>query len=301
MGTPKELEVYKQRGINLALTPLDRAACAAYIGSGMVEDIQQCYNLAGHAEAFGKVEVCSSPKEAMLRVREIVGKVIPPAIWGYGAAWQVAWVDWFRDRGCPGLEISEFSSRLAPHFGPIWMLDGIAVISKKFTEIHVIQVGEEYRLHRTNGPAILWEDGSCLYALHNIVGLERYCRSATPPSGNVILAEKNATIRQVLLQTFGLSAVFDSLNPKLVAVNPPGNTELYDIELEGRKLRCLRYIWVEYAKDGSLVQLTDVRRCPRTVTEYPIRPPRGFDIDNPDHVRLFSFGLPPSFSFTAET
>ncbi|WP_155060098.1 DUF6745 domain-containing protein [Streptomyces blattellae] len=125
---------------------------------------------------------------------------------------------------------------LARSTGWWWAGDGVCVLAERPAELHTERLGDqgERRLHRADGPAVRFADGTRLHALHGTIVPEW---AITDPTVDRIHAEHNVEVRRSAIERIGWQAYVDQARLRLVATatdpgNPGSGLHLYDVPLD---------------------------------------------------------------------
>jgi hypothetical protein len=108
------------------------------------------------------------------------------------------------------------------------------------------------RLHKEDGPAIKWGDGTCIYFLHGVrVDNPDFIVTPDALTAQRIREEKNAEVRRVMVDRYGAQRFVRDMNPDLVHQDDWG--KLYRADFPGE---VEPYLYVEYLNsspedDGS--------------------------------------------------
>lgn len=110
--------------------------------------------------------------------------------------------------------------------GPWWPLAGLAIVCDRPIELHVEPTGHRqpvgYRLHRNDGPALRWADGSAIYHVHGIDVPADLIESRW--HGAAIHRHPNTEIRRLGIERIGWIRYITEAGWRLVADAPdPGN------------------------------------------------------------------------------
>lgn len=201
-----QLEVYREKWINIGLMPLkDRPKISE---DEMISLIGDLYKQGG-LKPPKKVIFAKSLKEAEdichdlmvevgLRTKKDTGFVWP--IYGcYDAGW-CAWTAYCDEiLNIPKLETTRPLRRLAEVAGFVITLKGVCIVSSPHTEIHLDEDGE---LHNEEGPAIMYEDGYSLYAIHGHVIPDYIITNPEKITLEVISKESNAETRRIMIDFY---------------------------------------------------------------------------------------------------
>ncbi|SEG61107.1 hypothetical protein SAMN05444920_103456 [Nonomuraea solani] len=118
--------------------------------------------------------------------------------------------------------------RVAECAGWWWPYERLAIVTERPVEVHLDDLG---RLHRADGPALLYADGFALHAWHGMpvpAGFGAELGEVTPER---IRAESNAELRRVMLEHFGLERYLAESGAQPVHSDETG--VLWRIELPG--------------------------------------------------------------------
>jgi hypothetical protein len=125
---------------------------------------------------------------------------------------------------------------LARSTGWWWAGDGVCVMAERPIELHTERLGDrgERRLHRADGPAVRFADGTRLHALHGTIVPEWVI---TGPTVERIHAEHNVEVRRSAIERIGWHAYVEQARLRLVATaadpgNPGSDLHLYDVPLD---------------------------------------------------------------------
>ncbi|WP_107082847.1 DUF6745 domain-containing protein [Streptomyces resistomycificus] len=125
---------------------------------------------------------------------------------------------------------------LARSTGWWWAGDGVCVMAERPAELHTERLsafGAELRLHRMDGPAVRFTDGTRLHVLHGTPVPEWV---VTGPTVERIHAERNVEVRRSAIERLGWAAYIEQASLRLVATaddpgNPGSRLQLYDVPL----------------------------------------------------------------------
>lgn len=147
----------------------------------------------------------------------------------------LAWRMWFRD--CAGLELDGDLWDRAQAFadantaGCWWVYRDFVMVADRPTELHLEQVAPtgwgSHRLHRPDGPAVAWADGTAVYAWHGTRVPADLIETGWDTQR--ILAEPNAEIRRCAIERLGWDRFVDQAGLTQVGqtVPDPGNPSQY--------------------------------------------------------------------------
>ena len=128
---------------------------------------------------------------------------------GYGS-----WMD-FMDKtlgvvNCPASVIYREFSKSA---GPTYTMDEFCVVSARPKEIHL----KSGSLHKDGGPAVLYADGFCVYALNGVV-VPKHIAESKPMDFQPewFTKESNVEIRREVVRKFGVEQVCSALKGKII-------------------------------------------------------------------------------------
>ena len=121
----------------------------------------------------------------------------------------------------------------------IYPLKDVCFVSEKPIEIH----RENKKLHCTHDMALKYSDGFGLYSLHGVRFDKKLWESIvnkkiTPKE---MLSIENIEQRYAALKTIGLNYVFDHIPHKLICPKTEMGNELYELDFDGNKVKCLKY------------------------------------------------------------
>ncbi|WP_308402991.1 DUF6745 domain-containing protein [Streptomyces sp. BV286] len=150
-------------------------------------------------------------------------------------------------------------AELARSTGWWWPGEGVCVMAERTTEVHTEPLPNafhgELRLHRDDGPAVRYGDGTATHALH---GTRVPAWVINAPTADRIHAERNVEVRRSAIERIGWGAYIEQAALRHVATAAdPGNTgsdlHLYDVprELWGRPARLLLVVNGSVEPDGS--------------------------------------------------
>ena len=125
--------------------------------------------------------------------------------------------------------------------------------------IHVVLASvhsANQRLHRGDGPAVEFEDGSGVWAWKGVRVPKEVITDIRSYSPQTILAEANAEIRRVMIERYGQDKFFLDAGAKVIHKN--GESELLSIDLPGDPDKRMKAVKV---------------RCPSTSAVYVLRVP----------------------------
>lgn len=161
----------------------------------------------------------------------------------------------------------QWYERLAEISGPRWMHEQFCIVSDR-PEVLTVDNANPPRPHNDNGPFCKWRDGTALYCVHgtrvHAWVIER------PDLLNVarIDAERNAEIRRVMLEKFGVERYMRESNAKVLDEQPA------DHPLKG--LRTARLLRRDVEGDEAIVMVDLLNSTPEpdgSVKRYMLRVP----------------------------
>lgn len=103
--------------------------------------------------------------------------------------------------GLDGLPALAGLGRMARCAGWWWPFERVAIVTERPVEIHLDDLG---RLHRADGPALAYADGFALHAWHGMPVPADFGAAMIGLTAERIRQEKNAELRRVMLEHFGL-------------------------------------------------------------------------------------------------
>ncbi|MCS7478065.1 DUF6745 domain-containing protein [Umezawaea endophytica] len=186
--------------------------------------------------------------------------------------------------GADDLVQLELWATIARSCGWWWPREGVCVVAERPAEVHVEPVaGSAYgesRLHRDDGPAVVFRDGWSLHAWHGTAVPSWVVES---PTVDLIAAEPNVEVRRCAIEHLGWAEFIERAGLTLVSRSPdPGNPDaelrLYDLPYQrwGSRARLLLAVNGSVERDGT-------RR------RYGLRVPPWFD--DPIDAAGWSYGL----------
>jgi hypothetical protein len=227
--------------------------------------------------------------------REII-EAVRDGWWRYcGGQWWANWQAWtayFRD--VCGLELDgdlwdrDRAYATAQSAGWWWPYRHFVVISDRPTELHLEQIREtgwgSHQLHRADGPAITWSDGTGLWFWHGLrVPRELIEEPAESWTVERILRLDNTEIRRAAIERIGWDRLEAQLGEPVATAPDPANAphelRLYDVphELFEERVRLVTMTNASPDKDGT------VRRYGETVPA---------DIEDPVAASAWGWDLP---------
>jgi hypothetical protein len=216
---------------------------------------------------------------------------------GYGWSWGGAWTSFFRD--VCGLELDgdlwdrarayeatmESACWWWPHRRFVMIVERPLEIHRELADPAVLRGWGSHRLHREDGPAVVWPDGWGVYSVHGT----RVPADLIEQGWSVdrILSEPNAEVRRVAIDLMGWDRFIDDAGLMQVgeSVADPGNPgqmlALYDVprRIYDADVRVLLCTNATEERDGSR------HRFGLTVPA---------SIDDPIAAAGWTFGLNPS-------
>jgi hypothetical protein len=151
---------------------------------------------------------------------------------------EVGWISFYvtmRDLlKVSGVDAISGYEMLAKEAGVCFMFDTIAVITHKPTVLHI---NEANRLHCTNGPAIAWADGNCVYSLNGITMPSWLFETPKDQiTGKQIMGIANAEIRGEAIKWYGLNNMLDLLDATVIDTGTEHGYQLLSLDVgTGRK------------------------------------------------------------------
>lgn len=222
-------------------------------------------------EIFNAIADQMGSDNLLTNIREQIGNC------GYGqhdANW-LSWLEYF-ERVCDlqySLDIGGLTT-LARTAGWWWAFDVAAVITERPLEIHRDDQG---RLHNDQGPALMYEDGWGIWAVHGV----RLPSDIIEDPGSVtierIREERNVEIRRIMLEKFGYDRFRAESNATMVHQDDWGT------------------LWrVDVPDDEPVVTVELVNSTPEQDGSY-----RHYEIRVPPHMRTaheavaWTYGMTP--------
>ena len=122
-------------------------------------------------------------------------------------------------------EVLELLIALACATGWWWAFDDICVMAERPTALHMEpipnQIHDQRRLHRDDGPAVQFSDGSAVFALHGTVVPAWVMHD---PDVERIARERNIEVRRCAIERIGWDTYIDTAGLQLIdRVEDPGN------------------------------------------------------------------------------
>jgi hypothetical protein len=159
----------------------------------------------------------------------------------------------------PDAELLALLAELARSTGWWWPGEGRCVMAERPTEIHTEPLPDalygEVRLHRDEGPAVRFADGTQVHVLH---GTYVPTWVVTDPTVERIHAERNVEVRRSAIERIGWGTYIEQARLQhIAAADDPGNPgcelHLYDVprELWRRPARLLLVVNGSVEPDGS--------------------------------------------------
>jgi hypothetical protein len=123
-----------------------------------------------------------------------------------------------RDAGGRESERLALREALAGTCGWVWELEHgrLCVISDRPTEIHTEETRLGVRIHRTDGPAVVFRDGFQVWAWHGVAVPRRVIETPDFLSVDEIRSEADPVVRQVMLERVGISRYLDLAGGQVV-------------------------------------------------------------------------------------
>jgi hypothetical protein len=118
--------------------------------------------------------------------------------------------------------------RVAERAGWWWPYERIAIVTERPVELHLDDLG---RLHRADGPAMVYADGFALHAWHGMPVPAGFAATMTALTPERIRAEENAELRRAMLEHFGVERYLAESGAKPLQSDEAG--VLWQVELPG--------------------------------------------------------------------
>lgn len=201
-----QLEVYRDKWINIGRMPLkDRPKITKKDMKSLIGDIYK----QGGLEPPKHIYFTKSLKEAEDKCHELMVEAgvrkeneknfVWPLYGCYDAGW-CAWTAYCDEvLNIPKLESTRPLRRLAEVAGFVITLKNVCIVSSAHTEVHIDEDGE---LHNETGPAIMYEDGYSLYAIHGHVIPEYVIETPDQITLDKISQEDNAETRRIMIDFY---------------------------------------------------------------------------------------------------
>lgn len=197
------------------------------------EYINWLYELSGFKAP--QIFFCDSPQACQEKIYELKnGKREPEAFSSYGNVWDYGWVsfyDFFTQIGVINDEkFNKYKEMMLCNIFDMIQLEDYCIVSDMPTEIHREAV--QQRLHREDGPAIVFADGYSQYYWMGINVPKEWIENPDGITKETITGEENAEKRRCLMEILGAEAYYDRL----------GGIEVIDEDNDqyGKPMRLLR-------------------------------------------------------------
>ena len=148
-----------------------------------------------------------------------------------------------------GVDVSKLDGlmEMARSAGPSWLWWDIALVSDRPMVIHR---DERNRLHSASGPALVYRDGSCVWAYHGVRVPEYVIACPHEITVEKIETEANAEIRRVMIEQFGAGRFVTE--SKLAPLHADDFGTLYQrVNPDGSALTLVRVVDCVKNDDGS--------------------------------------------------
>jgi len=206
------------------------------------KDINLCYQKAG-IEPPKKIVWCGSPlsqgiaRAIILKIKNIdldsvgdsVRDSVGDSVFGSHNAGWLSFYDFMRNE----LNLTEQTEKLeglfelSKHCGWIIPHENICFASERHS---VLFMDERGRLHSVSSPAIMYPDGWKIYAIHGVRVPEYIVERPSEITIEKIEQEKNAEIRRVMIDIYGVHKYFEECGAMLIHSDKYG--KLYKKEIE---------------------------------------------------------------------
>jgi hypothetical protein len=180
--------------------------------------------------------------------------------WYWGGAWTSFFRDvcrlelkgdlWDRARAYEGT--MESACWWWPHRRFVMVCERPLEIHRELTNPGVERGWGSHRLHRDDGPAVVWPDGWGVWAIHGVRVPQRVVEAPETLTAAEILAEPNVEVRRVMIERFGYGRLLAETDAALVDA---------DVDEVGNA-RELRLIAVADDEDIVLVRVVNSTREP---------------------------------------
>jgi len=158
----------------------------------------------------------------------------------------------------------------------------LTVVLEPPVQMHTEPAGDGVRLHRDDGPALVWADGQVEFCLHGVrIPAELMDRE---PTVRELHAERNTEVRRVLIEREGWTHYITRAGLRLVGTAPdPGNP--------GRELRLYRTPPRVFDSGRLLLMTNGSPDRTGTLRHYAELVPDG--VDDPVEAAAWQYGVPP--------
>lgn len=190
--TEEEKAYYSQRWQAYAFStePFNHEAALAAVNLA--------YECAGYPPPPKGLIVCPSPKAAYDRARQEDINAQP--LWGhFDADWWCAY-EICLDKGVEGADVNRGRVETGKYLGWWFAFDEAAIVSPHPS---VFKRDEQGRLHCDDGPAISYEDGFAIYAIHGVQVPKRIIMEPETLTIDDLLREENAEVARVIGEKLG--------------------------------------------------------------------------------------------------
>ena len=177
--------------------------------------------------------------------------------------------------------------------GLIYPLDDFCIVSQKPTEINF---DKDNRLHNESGAAIKYADGFSVYSINGVRVPEKYVMTDIDKiDASEVMKEKNAEIRTAVIKRCGFNHFRKHLKSK--TISSKNNNELLEFDLDdGMIVRGLLVRWKDKHDEKETVI-----PVPKTRDQFESSGLIPDNIDDCEHVRLWTLGLPSDAVLQIET
>jgi hypothetical protein len=216
-----------------------------------------------------KVEVLPSPKAVYQKLKALGESDLSFAWYGaFGERW-LGYYDFLRNTDPSKLQVSREAADTMINWG---LNSHYMAVSPKTQTMFVSERAVEYHvdsrdfLHNPNGPAILYEDGTALWAIHNTrVPKELIMTPADKLDVKLILTERNAQVRSEIIRKIGIQRVVRDLGAKTVDSSDDLGYKLLEIDLGNNTKR--RYLQMTNPSVEGMIHVEAVPPTVKTVEE----------------------------------
>ena len=175
------------------------------------------------------------------QVRAQVGAQVWAQVWdqvgdqryrcGYGLH-DANWIGFYDAFAQFGIDTSRLDGvkEMTESCGWWWPFTGAVVMTERPIRL---ERDDRNRLHSATGKAIEYPDGWGIYAWHGVRVSEQVIMKPDTMTGKQILDERNAEIRRVMVERFGLDRFLSSVKAKILHQDQSGSRKLHRIDLAG--------------------------------------------------------------------
>ncbi|GLY27321.1 DUF6745 domain-containing protein [Kineosporia sp. NBRC 101731] len=157
----------------------------------------------------------------------------------------------------------------------------LTVVLEPPVQIHTEKAGDGVRLHRDDGPALVWADGQVEFCLHGV--RIPAALAAREPTVRELHTERNSEVRRVLIEREGWEHYVTRAGLQLVGSSPdPGNP--------GRELRLYRTPPGVFDSDRLLLMTNGSPDRTGTLRHYAELVPG--TLDDPVEAAAWQYGVP---------